>query len=122
MTTGATDLAGNPLAAVKTWSFTTSTVPAAPSNLTTVRSGAVGDQRVTLTWADNSTNEAKFVIERATAQDFSANLVIVEVGAGVTSYVDTQLQAVTKYYYRVKAVNGLGEASAYSNVSTSTTK
>jgi glucose/arabinose dehydrogenase/PKD repeat protein len=121
---GVKDLAGNPLASDKTWSFTTA-APAlsAPSNLAAVRGGPPKAQRIDLSWMDNSNSEAKFVIERSTTP-FSApsNLVTYEVGANATSYRDTAVQAKTTYYYRVFAVSSVGVRSAPSNVASVTTK
>ena len=80
---GVKDLAGNPLTSDKTWSFSTAaSAPnnlAAPSNLMAVRGGNVKAQRIDLSWTDNSTGEAKFVIERSTTSTFTSNLVTYEV-------------------------------------------
>jgi hypothetical protein len=124
---GVKDLAGNPLASDKTWSFTTAVSPpnnlAAPSNLMAVRGGNVKAQRIDLSWTDNSTSEAKFVIERSTTSDFTSNLVTYEVSANATSYRDTSnVQPKTTYYYRVFAVSSVGVRSDQSNVASVTTK
>jgi fibronectin type 3 domain-containing protein len=125
-TGGAKDLAGNPLTSDKTWSFSTAaSAPnnlAAPSNLMAVRGGNVKAQRIDLSWTDNSTGEAKFVIERSTTSTFISNLVTYEVGANATSYRDTAVQPKTTYYYRVFAVDPSGARSAQSNVASATTK
>jgi hypothetical protein len=124
---GVKDLAGNPLTADKTWSFSTAaSAPnnlAAPSNLSAVRGGNVKAQRIDLSWTDNSTGEAKFVIERSTTSTFTSNLVTYEVGANATSYRDTSnVQPKTTYYYRVFAVSSVGVRSDQSNVASVTTK
>jgi hypothetical protein len=126
-TGGAKDLAGNPLTSDKTWSFSTAaSAPnnlAAPSNLMAVRGGNVKAQRIDLSWTDNSTGEAKFVIERSTTSDFTSNLVTYEVSANATSYRDTSnVQPKTPYYYRVFAVSSVGVRSDQSNVASVTTK
>jgi hypothetical protein len=123
---GVKDLAGNPLASDKTWSFTTAVSPpnnlAAPSNLMAVRGGNVKAQRIDLSWTDNSTSEAKFVIERSTTSDFTSNLVTYEV-SNATSYRDiSNVQPKTTYYYRVFAVSSVGVRSDQSNVASVTTK
>jgi fibronectin type 3 domain-containing protein len=123
---GVKDLAGNPLASDKTWSFSTAvsapTNLAAPSNLAAVRGDNVRAQRIDLSWTDNSTGEAKFVIERSTTSNFTSNLVTYEVTANAVSYRDTALQQNTTYYYRVFAVDPAGTRSAPSNVASVTTK
>nr|MDQ3827126.1 fibronectin type III domain-containing protein [Actinomycetota bacterium] len=118
---GAADPAGNPLAGDTVWSFTTAP-PAAPSNLSATRGGSSSKQFINLSWTDNASNEAKFVIERSTARDFSTIDASFEVPANTTSYKDTQVAATTTYYYRVYAVAASGMRSAPSNVVSATTK
>jgi hypothetical protein len=62
-----------------------------------------------LTWADNSSNETGFRIERKTgaAGMFS---VITTTGPNVTSYNDSTLSDSTMYCYRVNAFNGAGSS------------
>jgi hypothetical protein len=68
--------------------------------------GAAGFQ---LIWADNSTNEDGFNIERKTGTSglFAR---IASVGAGVTSYTDAGLADATTYCYRVNAFNSAGNS------------
>src|SRR5262245_9312506 len=75
--------------------------------------------QLTLTWADASTDEHGFSIERGpdATGPFSH---IATTGAGVTSYVDTELAEATHYCYRVQAFNAEG-ASGYSNTACATT-
>src|SRR5262249_23216816 len=94
---------------------TASTVPAAPSNLAlTVQSA----NSIALAWADNSSNETGFRVERQTAGGSWS--LLATTGAGVSSYTDTTVSANTQYSYRVSATNGAG-TSAASNVATGTT-
>jgi hypothetical protein len=67
-----------------------------------------------LAWADNSSDETGFVIERSTdGASFSA---IATVGAGVTTYSDVDnFDLALRYYYRVAATSGTG-TSVYSDV------
>jgi hypothetical protein len=62
-----------------------------------------------LTWADNSTNEDGFIIERkiGTTGIFAR---IASVGADVTSYTDAGLADATTYCYRVSAFNSAGNS------------
>jgi acid phosphatase type 7 len=128
VTTGAQDLAGNALDQdpntadnqAKTWTFTTES---APSNLLAKRSGSPSQQRIDLTWKDNSSSEAGFVIERSTTSSFTTNLVTYQRPANTTNYSDSSsLQNRTTYYYRVFAVDSTGTRSDQSNVASATTK
>ncbi len=92
-------------------------VPAAPANLAT---SAVSSSQINLTWADNSSNETGFKIERKTGSGGTYSQ-IATVAAGVTSYGDVGLSEATIYYYRVRASNGSGD-SAYSNEANATTQ
>jgi hypothetical protein len=83
--------------------------PAAPSALTAQR---VSASQVNLTWADNSTNETGFKIERST--DGSTWTQIGTVGANVKTYSATGLSSGTNQF-RVRAYNATGN-SAYSNM------
>jgi len=66
---------------------------------------------IELSWADNSTGETGFSIERCT--DGVNYAEYDTVGAGVTSYSDSTVSAGTTYYYRVRATGSV--YSAYSN-------
>jgi hypothetical protein len=80
-----------------------------PSNL----AASIQGKKVTLTWTDNSLGETGFVIERANDPSFTTGLTVFEVGAGVTTYVDNTLVNKQVYYYRVKAVNLVGDTWDY---------
>ena len=88
--------------------------PAAPTNLAAV--AATG--RVNLSWADNSSNETGFRIERSAAGGTYA--AIATAAANATSYSDTTVSPATTYTYRVSAANG-DVFSAYSNAASATT-
>src|SRR5437667_1779439 len=75
--------------------------------------------QLTLTWTDNSTNEAGFAIERKTGPT-GTFAQIGTVGSNVTSYIDSALASLTTYCYRIAAFNGAGN-SAYSGEACGTT-
>ena len=62
-----------------------------------------------LNWADNSTNETGFKIDRKTGTSgtFAA---IATVGANVTSYIDSTVVAGTTYCYQLYAYNTAGNS------------
>jgi peptidyl-Asp metalloendopeptidase len=91
------------------------TPPTAPS---TASATALANDRIALQWADRSSDEQGFVIERAVGGgSFSQRATV---GANTTSFTDTGLTASTTYHYRVRAYNGAG-SSAFSNVASATT-
>ena len=81
--------------------------PEAPSNL--VATVLTGPLSVNLTWTDNSLNETNFKIQRATDAGFTLNLTNILVDPDVTTFNDTSVAGNTTYYYRVNAVNTVGD-------------
>jgi hypothetical protein len=88
--------------------------PDPPSNLV---ASAASDSQINLSWADNSSFEGGFKIERWDGSSYSQ---INTVGPNVATYADSGLTASTTYHYRVRASNGAGD-SGYSNESSATT-
>ncbi len=86
-----------------------------PSGLT---AAALSSQQVNLEWADNSTGESGFRVERSTGGD--AYAVIGNAGANFRNFYDVTTSATTTYTYRVAAFDMYGN-SAYSNYATVTT-
>jgi fibronectin type 3 domain-containing protein len=84
----------------------TVTAPAAPSNLSAI--GA--ENKVNMSWTDNSSDETGFIIERKTGSD-GTFAPIFTTAANVTTYVDTDVVAGTTYYYRVSATNSGGNSA-----------
>jgi fibronectin type 3 domain-containing protein len=80
--------------------------PAAPSNLSAI--GA--ENKVNISWADNSNNETGFIIERKTGSN-GTFAPIFTTAANATSYVDTNVVAGTEYFYRVSATNSGGDSA-----------
>ncbi|MCC5840865.1 MAG: fibronectin type III domain-containing protein [Opitutales bacterium] len=90
--------------------------PAAPSNLSAT---AVGQNRIDLTWTDNSSDETGFRIEQSTDAGASFNL-LANVAPDTTSHSHTGLAAASTVTYRVRAESDAG-VSDWSNVATATT-
>jgi subtilisin family serine protease len=92
------------------------TILGGPSNLSAVDAST---SKINLSWADNSSYESGFKIERkiGTGATYSQ---IADIAADQTSYSDTGLNEATTYYYRVRAY-GTDEDSDYSNEASATT-
>ena len=90
--------------------------PAAPSGLTAT---TVSDQRIDLSWSDNSNDETSFSVERALGQAGAFSEIDVT-GANVTTYEDTALTASTEYCYRVRASNSAGDSGYTAEVCATT--
>jgi hypothetical protein len=98
-----------------TASASTFQAPFAPSGLTAT---AISTSQISLAWADNASNEDGFKIERSLdGVNFTQ---VATVGANVTTYSATGLQAGTTYYFRVRSFNTGGD-SGYSNTASATT-
>lgn len=95
---------------------TSQTNPEAPDNLTAT---ALKRAKIRLNWADNSSNETGFKIERSTSS--APWTQITTVGANVTTYTDSKLTVGITYSYRIQSYNSAGN-SAYSNVTSATAK
>ncbi len=81
--------------------------PLAPSGLTAT---AVGTPAVAnLAWTDNSQTETGFIIDRADDTAFSLGLTTFNVPANTNTYSDNTILANQAYYFRVAAVNVIGD-------------
>ncbi len=89
------------------------TPPPAPVNLTVF---PLSTSQASLAWSDTTTRETGFQVERAffSAGSFGAYSTVANLGANVTSNVNTVPAPTGRYKYRVRAVNLVG-AGAYSN-------
>ena len=94
--------------------------PTPPSSLNAT---ATSSSQVSLSWGASSDNlgVASYFIERCTGSGCSSFSQIGTAPATATSFVDGGLTPNTAYGYRVRASDGSGNFSAYSNVATTTT-
>jgi len=83
----------------------------APSNLTAT---AISPSQIDLQW-QGSLGADGYEIERSVTTNTGYSLVAT-VGLNVTAYSDMGLSQSTTYWYRVRAMNTIGDRSAYSNV------
>ncbi|MFO0450717.1 MAG: fibronectin type III domain-containing protein, partial [Pseudomonadota bacterium] len=85
-----------------------SQIPAAPTTLVATTNSTT---QINLTWADASTNETGFQVERSltTATGFT---LVGTTAANAVSFANTGLTAGTRYFYRIRAINATGN-SAY---------
>ena len=95
------------------------TLPGPPIAPTTLIASAESTTQINLTWADASNNETGFQIERSTTSGsgFSS---IATVPANSVSYSDVGLTPGTSYFYRVRAINAIGN-SPYTSEANATT-
>ena len=91
-------------------------IPNAPSNLTAT---AASSTSISARWTDASNNEDSFVLAYGLAPDFTGSTEVT-LAANTTSKEVGSLASITKYYFRVKAVNAAG-SSAWSNSENATT-
>lgn len=94
------------------YAITATVVPNDPLNLTLVASSS----SAVLNWAQSSTNEEGFKVERGTdGVNFTE---IATKGINATNHIDSELVP-DRYYYRVRAFNAIGN-SGYSNTVSTT--
>ncbi len=116
---GTTDLDGYTRSSPWTlgaYTYPSGSVPAAP---TTLAASAIDYASIGLTWADASSDETGFELERS-LDGSTGWSVVASPAANDTSATDGSLLATTTYYYRIRAVNAFGY-STYSNTANATT-
>ncbi len=82
--------------------------PASPSNATAT---ALSSSAISVSWQDNANDEDNYVVRRS----LNANGPFSEVGrpaANAESFVDNGLNASTRYYYQIVAINDEGNSGA----------
>jgi len=96
----------------------TVTTPAVPAAAGKLAATVLSSSQIQLTWADNSTDETGFKIERSAD---GVNFTLVSTAApNITSFTDTNLSPTTNYSYLILATNTQGDA-APSNMIAATT-
>jgi regulation of enolase protein 1 (concanavalin A-like superfamily) len=114
--TGAGGVSENSSAA----SATTDSAPSAPAAPADLLASAFSSSRIDLTWTDDAADETEFIIERS-LNGIDNWTIVATPAQNITSYSDTSgLNAATQYFYRVRAVNGVGP-SDNSSVADATT-
>lgn len=83
-------------------------VPAKPGSFTGT---GISSSKVRLNWTDLSSNETGFEIARSLAPQGPYENVA-RMAANATFYVDSNLKASTRYYYRIRSVSTNGESEA----------
>lgn len=115
ITTAVTDMAGNAMASVSPWSFTTGsaggTAPSAPTGV----SATAGDSQVQITWT-GSTGATSYNIYWSNTTGVTKTTGTKIIGAA-SPYTHIGLTNGTTYYYVVTAVNSYGESGVSSQVS-----
>ena len=86
--------------------------PAAPNAPSNLSGDAITTNLINLTWADNSTNEDRFAIERCTGGGCTNFLEVGSVGVNAATYSDSSVVGNTTYRYRVRAVNVVGSTAS----------
>ena len=82
-------------------------LPAPPSNLT---AEAIPKMAIKLAWADNASNENGFHLYRSTGVSGAFRL-LTTLTANTVSYTDTALTFGTTYWYRLEALNAIGNSA-----------
>ncbi|MBI5779739.1 MAG: fibronectin type III domain-containing protein [Planctomycetes bacterium] len=95
------------------------TLPGPPDNPLLLQANTFSFQQIDIRWQDNSFNEEGFRIERKTTVNGTYS-VITTVATDVISFSDTSLLPETKYYYRLRAYNFLGDSSNSNELSATT--
>ena len=96
----------------------TTSMPAAPSQLTASDNSASPSNSLMLSWVDNASNASGYRVERSA--DGVSFAQIAQLGSSANGYTDSGLAAGATYSYRVSAYNAAG-TSAYSNTASAQT-
>ncbi len=102
-----TDNAASAYSATASVTTTLSTAPLAPTGPAAV---GLSTNEIQFTWADIAHNETSYQIERSTSAGSGFTL-LTTLGAGATGYIDAGLADGAQFYYRARAVNGIGNST-----------
>ncbi|MBI5141144.1 MAG: DUF2341 domain-containing protein [Nitrospirae bacterium] len=94
---------------------------ALPSAPTALAAAASGENRVNLSWTDNTQNETRFIIERCEGTGCSNFTDIGSAGHNTATFNDTSVCNTTAYSYRVKAARSGAWTTAESASASATT-
>lgn len=94
------------------------TAPTTPANIS---ASALSYNKINVTWSDKSNNEKGFQIYRSFTSNGTYKIVFTT-DTDATSYVDSALTPLTKYFYKINAVNDYGTSSFTDNISAKTSK
>jgi dipeptidyl aminopeptidase/acylaminoacyl peptidase len=86
----------------------------APSNVTVV---GLSENRIDVSWRDNSSNETGFEIHRSLAGPDSPFSLVAALGAQRVNYNDAGLNPATQYCYKLRALRAVGGKTTYSEFS-----
>jgi len=92
-------------------------IPAAPTDLVLVPFADASS--IELRWNDNAADETAYIVERSNVGSGGPWDEVATPPADSTTYIDSDLESGTTYWYRVAAVNEAG-SSPYSNVASAT--
>ncbi len=106
-------LTAQSVSALQGYGTPATTPPAAPSNMavTAVKAKNGKSYTVTMTWTDNSTNEAGFQIQWATDATFTTVVGSYTTGPNAKSYVTIVSPSAKAYYFRVRATNAVNTSA-----------
>lgn len=94
-------------------------IPAAPANFSAIALVTGPTARINMSWIDNSNNETRFVIQRASDATFTTGLVTYNRPANSTTWAQTNLPRGTTFFYRIRAENTYG-VSAWMTIQVTT--
>lgn len=101
-----------------TASHTTPTPLQPPAAPTGIGGSATSKSSIRISWADRSSNESSFTLERRLG--LGAWMAVTTLGANATTHTDTGLLAGRSYSYRVKANNNAGSSGYNTSAAIST--